>query len=212
MTEQAAPRTAPGPAPRAAGRPRDAAIEQTVLRAAVELIRENSPGDDFTIGELVERSGVSRAAIYRRWENRKAIIVAALDSDRRPVENLEDATVFEALTAGYTSALDSLSEQNFALINQRLMLGLKDPALQREYWERHVTRRREALITVIKRGQQMGEVRAEVDPDVVLDLLNGTIYYQGVVRGDWNSPASRKRLAAAMELVYRAISEKQVPR
>jgi AcrR family transcriptional regulator len=188
------------------GRPREAGIEQAVLRSAVELIRENGPGSDFTIGDLVGRSGVSRAAIYRRWENRKAIIVAALDFDRPPVEVKEASSLLETLKATYVDAMDSLSDANLALINTRLALGLQDPELQREYWERHVSRRRTDMSAVLERAKTNGEIRQDADIDVVLDMINGTAYYQGIVRGDWSGPASRHRLMTAIELIYHSIA------
>jgi AcrR family transcriptional regulator len=105
--------------PRRAGRPRDAAIEHTVLRAAIELIRERARGADFTMGEVVERSGVSRAAIYRRWENRKALIVAALDIGRQPVESIQDRLPISLVFAGLPAAVSDLLNEGVATFLRR---------------------------------------------------------------------------------------------
>lgn len=84
---------------RSLGRPRDEASEQNVLRAAVELLHEKPVGKDLTLSELVTRSGSSRAAIYRRWADRQAAVVAALDADRRPMAKVENGilTVYQCL-------------------------------------------------------------------------------------------------------------------
>ena len=51
-----------------------------MLNAAQELIRESTDSGDYTLARLVERSGVSRAAIYRRWDSVRAVSVAAFDA------------------------------------------------------------------------------------------------------------------------------------
>lgn len=191
---------------RGPGRPRDTAIEDRVLRAALELLREKPLGEEFTLAELVERSGTSRAAIYRRWESRQAILVAALDHDRRPVGVQPRDTLLDTLLATFLSALDVVGESDQPLINLRVVLGLKDPDLQQTYWERHVRRRRRGLLEILRRAQQEGEVRSDADLEATLDLLNGAVYYQTIVRGDPLSLEARDRVAAAIRIVWHGIA------
>lgn len=196
---------------RCVGRPRDETIEEKVLRAAVELLREKPVGEDFTLSELVERSGTSRAAIYRRWETRRAVVVAALDLDRRPVPHIERENVQETLLASYEQVqldLDAAGEGQ-RLINQRLVLGLQDQTLQRAYWERHVRRRRASSLALLETGKATGEIRADADLEAALDLINGALYYQNVVRADWGSVESRARVQNAIRLVFQGIAAEQ---
>lgn len=193
---------------RPVGRPRDSAIEERVLRAAVGLLREKPVGEDFTLAELVERSGASRAAIYRRWENRQAVVVAALDADRRSIEHVMRDTVLETMVATYEQVMleiDASVEGN-RLINQRLALGLRDKALQQAYWERHVRRRRSASLALLERGKETGEIRADADLEVALDLINGATYYQHVVRPDGGSDESRARVGEAIRMLFRGLA------
>jgi AcrR family transcriptional regulator len=193
---------------RPVGRPRDTAIAERVLRAAVDLLGEKPVGEDFTLAELVERSGASRAAIYRRWENRQAVVVAALDADRRSVKSVERDTVLETMLASYEQVLldiDTSGEGN-RLINQRLALGLRDKALQQAYWERHVRRRRAASLARLERGKETGEIRADVNLEAVLDLINGAVYYQIVVRPDGENAKSRERVGEAIRMLFLGIA------
>ena len=59
------------------GRPRDADADARILKAAVELLTEEG-ADATTMSAVIERSGVARATIYRRWPNREALLIAAL--------------------------------------------------------------------------------------------------------------------------------------
>lgn len=76
---------------RPSGGPATKPSNRNVLRAAVELLHEKPVEKDLTLAELVKRSGTSRAAIYRRWADRQAVVVAALDADRRPMAKVENA-------------------------------------------------------------------------------------------------------------------------
>ncbi|MGB9035860.1 MAG: TetR-like C-terminal domain-containing protein [Paeniglutamicibacter sp.] len=193
---------------RPVGRPRDTEIADRVLRAAVDLLREKPVGDDFTLAELVARSGASRAAIYRRWENRQAVVVAALDAERRAVTHIERDSVLESLVATYDHVLADIESLagGQRLIDQRLALGLRDKALQQAYWERHVSRRRASSLAILKRGKETGEIRVDVDLEVVLDLINGATYYQTVVRPDGGTEASRARVREAIRMLFCGIA------
>jgi AcrR family transcriptional regulator len=59
------------------GRPRDADANARILKAAVELLTEVG-AEATTMSAVIERSGVARATVYRRWPNREALLIAAL--------------------------------------------------------------------------------------------------------------------------------------
>ncbi|GHD00217.1 hypothetical protein GCM10008096_03220 [Zhihengliuella salsuginis] len=174
-----------------------------MLGAAVELLQHRP--DDFTMADLVRRSGVSRAAVYRRWPSRKDVVVAALDTNRSPLALTLRGSLLETLRDEYQNAFQDLGADTLNLLQQRLIQGLRDPDVQRSYWERHVSRRRSAVLDALQAGQARGEVRGDVDLEVAIDLINGAAYYQGVVRGDWNSAEACARIGAAIDMVWESI-------
>src|SRR6201987_5153004 len=61
---------------RARGRPRSEEHHHAVLKAAMELMQE----DDLrraSIDRIAQRSGVSKATIYKWWPNRTAVAIEA---------------------------------------------------------------------------------------------------------------------------------------
>ena len=58
------------------GRPRRAAIDAAIIRAAVELMVEGGV-DATTLTAVARRAGVARATAYLRWPTRSALIGAA---------------------------------------------------------------------------------------------------------------------------------------
>ena len=70
------------------GRPRDPAVGEKILGAALELLAERG-FRGTTVRAVAARAGVGAAAIYRRHENREEMMLAAIDESVgvREVEN-----------------------------------------------------------------------------------------------------------------------------
>ena len=60
-----------------AGRPRNRAIDEAVLRATVELIGESSYAD-LSLDAIAVRAGTSKPAIYRRWRGKAHLVHEAV--------------------------------------------------------------------------------------------------------------------------------------
>src|SRR6187200_2234421 len=67
---------AQGSGERPLGRPRRAAIDAAIVRAAVELMTEGGV-DATTLTAVATRAGVARATVYLRWPTRSALVGAA---------------------------------------------------------------------------------------------------------------------------------------
>lgn len=186
------------------GRPRNAALEERVLQVVIDLIDAGVP---VTVGVVVERSGVSRSAIYRRWATFDMLISAALDEGRVVIQPPEHLTMREALRFGFPKpGQPSPVRYPEERLRQRFLLTLTDRDLQHEYWKSHVSRRRAPLKALLEQAQEQGQVRTDVDLDAALDLLSGVFYYQILARGaDLNDAATLERCSAAMDIIWDGI-------
>ena len=190
------------------GRPRDEEIDGQIVAATLEVI---DAGEEVTVSRVVARSGVSRAALYRRWPSLTTLIAAALDVGREvPPELPEDADLHEVLLESLGLGVDPVapsapgySEERF---RQRIRLVMSDRALQKAYWESHVSRRRVPMENALRAGIARGELREDLDVEACFDAMAGAAYYQLVVRGDRISdPVVVTRLRAAIELIWRGM-------
>ncbi|WP_308289261.1 TetR/AcrR family transcriptional regulator [Microbacterium trichothecenolyticum] len=190
---------------RGPGRPRVDDLDQQILTAALALI---DGGETVTVRQLVHRSGVSRAAIYRRWPSMTTLVAAALDVGRTvppdlPLDGDLRAAVMGALVGGQSVSVVGYSEERF---RHRIRLAMADRDLQTAYWASHVSRRREPLERAIAAGIDRGILRPDLDPATCFDLLAGVVYYQLVVRGDQMSdPVVWQRCQAAFDIAWRGM-------
>lgn len=188
---------------RGPGRPRDEDLDEQIIAATLGLIDAE---EQVTVTEIVARSGVSRAALYRRWPSLTTLIAAALDVGRVvPAEltvgsDLRGA-VFEALMGADAVAVAvGYPEARF---RQRVRLVMGDRSLQKAYWTSHVVRRRAPLERALREGIDRGVLRPDLDVEACFDAIAGVAYYQLVVRGDpLQGAATRARMRAAFDVIW----------
>lgn len=192
-------RRADAPGVRPPGRPRVEGHDDRIIDAVLTLVDAGRP---VTLRAVVETSGVSRAAIYRRWASVSDLVAEALDRGRSApaldVDLADPTTLVTALL--HEASLMSDEEQN-RRVRARVVLGMQDPVLRRTAWQRHLTRRRDPLREVLQEGRETGVFRADLDVEAACDLLASIFYYQVVVRADDDAASTCARVEAALMLV-----------
>lgn len=191
---------------RGPGRPRDTDLDPQIIRAVLELIDAEQ---EVTVSRVVERGGVSRAALYRRWPSLTSLIAAALDVGRTvPPEIPVDGDLREALFTAIIGSPTSIDASGYseARFRQRIRLVMADRELQRAYWSSHVSRRRGPVERALGAGIERGVLRADLDIEAAFDAIAGAAYYQAIVRGEpIESAAAQRRLSAAFDITWRGM-------
>ncbi|MFN3601563.1 MAG: TetR/AcrR family transcriptional regulator [Dietzia sp.] len=194
------------PTGRGPGRPRDDDIDDRILSATLAIIDE---GGVPTVSRVVERCGVSRAALYRRWASITSLVAASLDVGRSAPPEVDGTDPREKILLSLvemTSDGATVSGYTEDRLRQRIRLTMNDPELQRAYWTSHVARRRVGVAEVIRDGMAQGVLRPDLDVDACQDLLAGIFYYQVVVRGDAvDHPAVQARCRHALDVGLRGM-------
>lgn len=170
--------------PRPAGRPRDHRIDDAVLSATTDLLVEVGFGR-LSIAAVAARAGTHKPAIYRRWPTKAHLVHEAAF----PV----DDAVLVPDTGDLATDLTGMVSGAVALFGQPVVRaavpGLlaefaADPTLHGRLLERldeqvwGAVRRRFATAT------ERGELRPDVDPSVVLELIGGATLLAMLIRAD----------------------------
>lgn len=93
------------------GRPRDPAVDEAVLAAALELLADGG-FTRLTMDQVAARAGVGKASVYLRWPNKLALVAEAIQQRAGVVPDLPDTgslpadmrTFLRALLRTYGSA------------------------------------------------------------------------------------------------------------
>lgn len=160
------------------GRPRSEQSRSAVVRATSELLHEIGLRA-MTTEQIAARSGSSKATIYKWWPNKYAVAVDAFFSEMQaegPDPDTGSAREdFRLWLRGLCHFYTGPSGRVFAQLVGEAQF---DPAVADELRDGLVGSRRAVLETVWDRGVVRGELRADVDREVAIDLIIGPALYR----------------------------------
>ncbi len=168
-----------GPKRRGRGRRPAAEVRAEALAAAGTLLLESGMGA-FTIEAVAEKAGVSKTTLYKWWPSKGAL---ALDGYFHAVESaltFPDTGDIEAdLTAQLRSFVHVLTHTRAGRVIAELIgQAQTDPDLSAALLERYSGPRRRLAVEAMLRAQRRGQLRADIDPESVVDQLWGACYHR----------------------------------
>jgi AcrR family transcriptional regulator len=160
------------------GRPRSQQSRAAVLRATSELMREVGLRA-MTTDDIAARSGASKATIYKWWPNKYAVAVEAFLSEMA-VESPDPDTgsAREDFRLALRGLIHFYTGEYGAAYAQLVGEAQFDPKIGAELRDHLVGSRRELVRAIWDRGVARGELRADVDPEVAIDLIFGPAMYR----------------------------------
>lgn len=181
---------------RSPGRPRSEHARQAILRSTLKLLQENG-FSEFTIEEVADRAAVGKATVYRWWPNKAALIADAFAGSVTPELHFPDTgSIDNDMSQQMRQLVKVFNGPQGRIVSAILGAGQSDPELIEAFRERFLMpRRREAYLT-LRRGIRRGELRRDIDPDLLLDSLYGAIYMRFLIRHDRLTPDFVNRLCA----------------
>ena len=161
-----------------AGRPRSQQARAAVLRATSDLMRQVGLRA-MTTEDIAARSGASKATIYKWWPNKYAVAVEAFLSEMA-VESADPDTgsAREDFRLALRGLIHFYTGEYGAAYAQLVGEAQFDRKIGAELRDHLVGSRRELVRAIWDRGVARGELRADVDPEVAIDLIFGPAMYR----------------------------------
>jgi AcrR family transcriptional regulator len=192
---------------RSPGRPRSAAAEQAILTSTMALLAEVGL-HGLTIGAIAARAGVGRPTVYRRWRSLEALVVAALISTVRPLRDLDTGDARRDLWLMLTGLTRDLRGRvGRGVLGVHAAVQAHSPLAQ-ALRDHYLGPRARAFAAVVARGVASGQLRADLEPHLALDLLFGPPIYHLLLTGE---PMGTRRLKATFAAVWRALAARPQP-
>ena len=172
---------APG---RTRGRPRDPQVDQAILGAVVGILSEQG-FDALTMDAVAGRAGVAKASVYRRYANRVELLEAACVRvhARAPPRRRTPARCGRTSSGWAPPWCRPWAETDTGRLFPAMLGAAAAHPEVREALGRFTSSRRSPSLEAIRRGVARGELGPRTDPDLVADLLSGSIVYRVLVRG-----------------------------
>jgi AcrR family transcriptional regulator len=164
------------------GRPRSPEAHAAILRAALELAVEGGLRG-LSMEAIAARAGVGKATIYRRWKSKEALFAEAIGSIALAPEVPDTGTVRGDFQAASDEAVGRMAPEAFRVLPRLMADAADDPELLDVLRQALVRPRRAAIATILRRGIERGELRADIDVDLVSDMLIGPMIARVLMSG-----------------------------
>lgn len=186
------------PSPPRAGRPRDPAVQRQILEAAHAIIRESGYAS-LSMEGLAVRAGVSKQSVYRRWSSRGDLLVDLYLGTADAMPAAPPAAPFRVRFEHYLQwSVQRLFDPARANMLRALALeGNADPAVKAALIAGIVEPRLALGREIIRSGQKTGEVRPDLDVEIALEFLFGSVWFSLLVTGRPLNPDWQSRTLAA---------------
>lgn len=179
---------------RAPGRPRSEPARLAILRSTLKLLGENG-FSDLTIEAVAARAGVGKATVYRWWPNKAALIADAFaGSASRKLHFPDTGSVYTDLSQQMRQLIKIFRSRRGRIVSAMVGGGQSDRDLIAAFRERFLWPRRREAYATLRQAMQRGELREDVDMDLLLDSLYGPIYMRFLIRHDKLTPDFVDRL------------------
>ena len=165
-------------APRPRGRPRSEQAQQEILETAYKLLRDkgfNAVGSH----EIAKAAGVSSATLYRWWKSKEEILFDACFEHMKPILAIpETGSGLTRLRRYILRASEFLASEE-GTVMARVLTGIhEDQRLRRMFLERYVNQRRQIQRAIIEDSIALGELKPTTDPELLIDMLNGPLFFR----------------------------------
>ncbi len=162
--------------------------EREILDAALEVLSEVGY-DRLTMDAVAQRAKASKATLYRRWNSKATLVVDALATQKAspPVPDSGDLRT-DLLTAfcGMGGLTDHDTTSTFGAVMTALTT---DPEFAKEFRTRVLVPKSQLSRALFQRAADRGEIRADLDLDLVAPALAGIVLHRLFVMGEEPGPA-----------------------
>jgi AcrR family transcriptional regulator len=160
------------------GRPRDASIDARATAAVLTLLARG-PYRSLTLEAIAAEAETSKPALRRRWKTLPGVVVHTLITTLGTSPTPNTGCVHCDLVAGVTNLAATFGDSPLAQALPGLVSDLAaDPELAEVFRRDYFEARRATSRAVLEAAMERGEIVADLDMELALDLLAAPLYYR----------------------------------
>ena len=197
-------RAAPAPSPiTTRGRPRDSAADERILAATFRQLVDVGYGG-LSIEAVAADAGVAKTTIYRRYPTKRDLVIAALSREVPFPPPPSDVPAREALELFVRTGIHMLIDTGAVRVLASLLIeDQREPGILDTFRARLLEPRRDLVVQMLRRGMQRGELRPDIDPLVVTEMVAGAIFGHHIVLGQ---PTTEAWIEDLVDHVWHAVA------
>ncbi|GAA1655815.1 TetR/AcrR family transcriptional regulator [Catellatospora bangladeshensis] len=171
---------------------------QAILAAAADLCMEIGYAAT-TVEAIAARAGVGKQTIYRWWPSKAAVLLEYMRRIRDARLGFADTGDVRADLLAQTTAVQTLFGTNLGAVWRGLLIAAQSDDVAagdvRAFLEVAVTEAKARLA----KAQQAGELRADADLDMTVEIIFGPLYHAWLLRA---RPLPEAYMKDVLDLVF----------
>jgi len=169
---------------RKAGRRRDESKDDAILLATRELLAERG-FDGMTMDAVADRAGAGKATVYRRWPSKVQLTVDAVVCARGVAQTIDDIPDTGSLRSDLLAVRYGRprTDDDSELMSGLMSAVKENPEVAAVFHEQFVRSRVNMMRGLLERAQARGELRDDIDIDMVAAVAPAMIAYRKMVAG-----------------------------
>jgi AcrR family transcriptional regulator len=157
--------------------------EQEILDAALEVLADMGY-DRLTMDAVAHRAKASKATLYRRWNSKAKLVVEAL-ARTKTIPAIPDTGDLRTDLLTAFCGMGGLTDHDTTATLGAVMTAVStDPEFAAEFRTQVVGPKAAVSRTVFERARDRGEIRDDVDLDLVAPALAGIVLHQVFIFGE----------------------------
>src|SRR5206468_10876810 len=160
----------------------------------------------FSVEAVAARARTGKASIYRRWPTKQELVMdALLEMLPSPEQagitiDLDDSVTTHEALLGVARAIGSvITSPSGAAMRAIKCEAMSDPELARLVDERFQAPRRAALLSLLRRGVERGEVRPEAATQLVADVIPAVLSHRVILQRE---PLTQRDIIDIIEQIF----------
>lgn len=166
-------------------RPRvEGAREDEILDATLSLLLEVGY-DRLTMDAVAKRSRASKATLYRRWESKPSLIVDAIQRAKQAhsIEGHDTGSLRGDLISTFCGSHGMARGDATGVLGSVITALASDPEFAALFQEKFIAPKVQVSQAIYARAIGRGEIRADVDIDIIAPALAGILLHRSFVLG-----------------------------
>jgi len=157
--------------------------ELEILRATVDVLGDVGY-DRLTMDAVATRAKASKATLYRRWNTKTALVIDALVSQKNPAVTPDTGSFRQDLIDSSCGSGGFTDPKPVSVLGS-IMTAINRDADFAEAWRRDfIGPKIAATRTIYERAKARGEIRDDLDIDLVASALAGIILHRIFILGE----------------------------
>ena len=178
---------------KAVGRPRDETRDAAIFEATLSVLGEVGY-DRLTIDAVAARAKASKATVYRRWPNKAALVVDALQTinplkanapgEEAPCHWPDTGSLRDDLRAGVRNFVERLNTADGKLMAGVVSAQTRDPELAVALRAATYEDKRRSCRILVERAVARGELSSTGGADTFVEVLPAVMFNRLLITGE----------------------------